>query len=33
MPMTPTGKIVKSDLKKLAEGNHPGDQKFARPLL
>jgi long-chain acyl-CoA synthetase len=33
MPMTPTGKIVKGELKKIAEGNHSGDQEFARPLL
>jgi len=26
MPVTPTGKIVKGELKKIAEGNHSGDQ-------
>jgi acyl-CoA synthetase (AMP-forming)/AMP-acid ligase II len=33
MPVTPTGKIVKGELKKIAEGNHSGDQELARPLL
>jgi long-chain acyl-CoA synthetase len=32
MPVTPTGKIVKGELKKIAQGNPSGDQKFACPL-
>jgi acyl-coenzyme A synthetase/AMP-(fatty) acid ligase len=32
MPVTPTGKIVKGELKKIAEGNHFGDKEFARLL-
>jgi acyl-CoA synthetase (AMP-forming)/AMP-acid ligase II len=30
MPVTPTGKIVKGELKKIAEGDHSGHQEFAR---
>jgi long-chain acyl-CoA synthetase len=32
MPVTPTGKIVKGELKKITEGNLSGDKEFARPL-
>ncbi len=32
MPVTPTGKIVKAELKRIVEVNHSGDQEFARPL-
>jgi long-chain acyl-CoA synthetase len=33
MPVTPTGKIMKGELKKVAEGNRPGDKEFARVPL
>jgi long-chain acyl-CoA synthetase len=29
MPVTPTGKIVKGELKRVAEGNHSGDKELA----
>jgi long-chain acyl-CoA synthetase len=32
MPLTPTGKIVKAELKKIVGGNHSGDQEFTRLL-